>query len=152
MYFYEENFAFLTIQRCLVKILIKLRECAGWSESLLGTRVQMYVVWCCGSYYYEYIPGVCAQRRFSLICTSAQSAQSRRCPPEETWLQNYQDEIAGALQKFYKHCCKRHHVDKWKDKRIFWIKGHAVIYKYCEKLLKNQVKPITFNSRTSCAL
>ena len=32
-----------------VKILIRLRECAGWSESSLGAHVRRYVVWHCGS-------------------------------------------------------------------------------------------------------
>ena len=31
-----------------VKILIRLCECAGWSESSLGTHVQRYVFWRCG--------------------------------------------------------------------------------------------------------
>ena len=36
---------------CPVKILIRLRECAGWSESSLGAQchIQRYVFWCCGS-------------------------------------------------------------------------------------------------------
>ena len=32
-----------------VTILIRLRECAGWSESLLGTHFRKYVFWHCGS-------------------------------------------------------------------------------------------------------
>ena len=32
---------------CLVKIWISLHECTGWSESLLGPHVQMYVFWRC---------------------------------------------------------------------------------------------------------
>ena len=32
-----------------VKILIRLRECAGWSESSLGAHVRRYVFWRCGS-------------------------------------------------------------------------------------------------------
>ena len=32
-----------------VKIQIRLRECAGWSESSLGAHVQRYVFWRCGS-------------------------------------------------------------------------------------------------------
>ena len=35
---------------CPVKILIRLRECAGWSESSLGAHVRRYVVWNCDSY------------------------------------------------------------------------------------------------------
>ena len=31
-----------------VKILIRLRECAGWSESWLGAHVRRYIFWCCG--------------------------------------------------------------------------------------------------------
>ena len=30
---------------CSVEILIRLRECAGWSESLLGTHVLRYLFW-----------------------------------------------------------------------------------------------------------
>ena len=33
-----------------VKDLIRLRECAGWSESSLGAHVCTYVFWRCGSY------------------------------------------------------------------------------------------------------
>ena len=32
-----------------VKILIRLRECAGLSKSSLGAHVRRYVFWCCGS-------------------------------------------------------------------------------------------------------
>ena len=32
-----------------VNILIRLRVCAGWSESLPGAYVQRYVYWCSGS-------------------------------------------------------------------------------------------------------
>ena len=32
-----------------VKILIRLRECADWSESSLGAHVRRYVFWVCGS-------------------------------------------------------------------------------------------------------
>ena len=32
-----------------VKILIRLRECGGWSESSLGAHVRRYVFWLCGS-------------------------------------------------------------------------------------------------------
>ena len=35
---------------CQVKILIRLCECAGWSESSLGTRVRWYVFWRFGSF------------------------------------------------------------------------------------------------------
>ena len=34
-----------------VKILIRLRESAGWSKSLLGTRGQRYIFRCSGSYF-----------------------------------------------------------------------------------------------------
>ena len=34
---------------CPVKILIRLRECAGWSESSLGAYAQRYVFWRFGS-------------------------------------------------------------------------------------------------------
>ena len=32
-----------------VKILIRLRGCAGWSESSLGAHIRWYVFWCYGS-------------------------------------------------------------------------------------------------------
>ena len=34
-----------------MKILIRLRECAVWSESSLGAHVRRYVFWCSGKYY-----------------------------------------------------------------------------------------------------
>ena len=34
----------------IVKILIRVRECAGWSEALLVAHVRSYVFWSCGSY------------------------------------------------------------------------------------------------------
>ena len=46
-----------TLHPCLskmwpVKILIRLRECPGWSESSLGVYVRMFVFWSCGSQCY----------------------------------------------------------------------------------------------------
>ena len=38
------------------KILIWLRECAGWSESLLGTHVRGYVLWRCDSFLDNCLP------------------------------------------------------------------------------------------------
>ena len=35
---------------CVQRILIRLRECAGWSVSSLGAYVRKYVFWRCGSY------------------------------------------------------------------------------------------------------
>ena len=43
-------FASFDIQTAPVKILIRLRECAVWSESSLGAYVRRYVFWHCGSY------------------------------------------------------------------------------------------------------
>ena len=37
-----------------VKILIRLRECAVWSESSLGADIQRYVFWCCDPYKRRY--------------------------------------------------------------------------------------------------
>ena len=34
---------------CQGKILIRLCECTGWSESSLGAHFRMYVLWRCGS-------------------------------------------------------------------------------------------------------
>ena len=41
------HLASLAIQTAPVKILIRLRECAGWSESSLGVHFQMCVFWHC---------------------------------------------------------------------------------------------------------
>ena len=41
-----------------VKILIRLRECAVWSESSLGTLIRKYVFWRYGSYKWRYISDV----------------------------------------------------------------------------------------------
>ena len=35
---------------CTVKILVRLRKCAGWPESSLGAHVLRYVFWRCDSY------------------------------------------------------------------------------------------------------
>ena len=37
-----------------VKILIRMRECAGWSESSLYAHFQRYVFWCYVSYIYNW--------------------------------------------------------------------------------------------------
>ena len=39
-----------------VKILIRLRECADWSESSLGAKARWYVFWRCGSDVWDVIP------------------------------------------------------------------------------------------------
>ena len=59
-----------------VKILIRLHECAGWSESLLGTHVQRKV-FCRGSFHLNYIRNgslsvLCQQQRSALASTSMQ--------------------------------------------------------------------------------
>ena len=46
------NFAPVAIQSGRVKILIRLRKCAVWSESSLGAHVRMYISWRCGSTHY----------------------------------------------------------------------------------------------------
>ena len=43
------NFTPLAIKKRLEKILISLRECAGWSESSLDAHIRSYVFWRCGS-------------------------------------------------------------------------------------------------------
>ena len=40
---HEETLQLWLSKMCTVKILIRLRECAGWSESSLGTRGRKYV-------------------------------------------------------------------------------------------------------------
>ena len=44
------DFASLLSKMRPVKILIRLCECTGWSESQLGAHVRRYIFWCCGSY------------------------------------------------------------------------------------------------------
>ena len=46
-YPHEETLRPLLSKMCPVKILIRLRECAGWSKSSLGAHVRRYVFWRC---------------------------------------------------------------------------------------------------------
>ena len=46
----EETLSRLVYEICQEKILIRLRECAGWSESSLGAHVRRSVFWQCDSF------------------------------------------------------------------------------------------------------
>ena len=46
---HEKTLHLWLFKKCSVKILIRLHECAGWSESLMGAYVWMYIFWHCGS-------------------------------------------------------------------------------------------------------
>ena len=48
-----------------VKILIRLRECAVWSESSLGADIQRYVFWCCDPYKRRYSENAFRSTTFS---------------------------------------------------------------------------------------
>ena len=59
-----------------VKILIRLHECAGWSESLRGTHVQGYIFSYCGTFY------LCSVFLFRLHwwCNSSRLRWHPKCP------------------------------------------------------------------------
>ena len=44
-----KKLAFLLSKMCPVKVLIRLCECAGWSESSLVAHIERYVFWRCDS-------------------------------------------------------------------------------------------------------
>ena len=54
-YPHEESLYPWQSKMCLVKILIRLRKCAVWSESSLGAHVRWYVFWHYGSFHDDFL-------------------------------------------------------------------------------------------------
>ena len=64
----RRNFISVSIHiMCPVKILIRLRECAGWSESLLGTHIQRYIFGCCGSHVLTTLQPLYNTARYNMV-------------------------------------------------------------------------------------
>ena len=61
-----------------VKILIRLRECAGWSESSLGAPIWRYISWRCGSNHYAQYANVFCCFFFLFLCMTLTVCGRRR--------------------------------------------------------------------------
>ena len=86
------NIVSLAIRNAPVKILIRLCECAGWSDSPLGAHVRGFVFWRCDTFSLNIklaAPcenrslGICGQQRPRSACASIQSDQGLPCPLTE---------------------------------------------------------------------
>ena len=60
-----------------LKILIRLRECAGWSESSMGARVRRFVSWRCGLSVVAFRKPVCASMTCHVSTLSFHGGEKR---------------------------------------------------------------------------